>query len=46
MTLRKKKKCSLCSLFTSGTVKVNGNIICFNCLEKLSLPGMKKAKTV
>ena len=35
MILRKKKKCSLCSLFTESTVKFNGKKICFNCLEKL-----------
>jgi formylmethanofuran dehydrogenase subunit E len=37
MNLRKKKKCSLCNLFTEGTVKFNGKIVCFSCLEKLSI---------
>lgn len=35
MTLRKKKKCSLCKIFTEGTVKFNGKLICLNCLGKL-----------
>ena len=41
MIIRKKKKCSLCNIFTEGTVKFNGKIVCFSCLEKLSKPAEK-----
>ena len=35
MITRKKKKCSMCSVFTEQTIKLEGKKVCFGCLEKL-----------